>query len=83
LNSGVITAIVFSAKLGASPSMQTLYSARNYYTAFSLFWGGSSWSSVGFPASSKLTFFFLSGLVTGCCNLLCSSKLFLFDLPDC
>jgi hypothetical protein len=58
LNSGVITAIVFSAKLGASPSMQTLYSARNYYTAFSLFWGGSSWSSLCFPADSKLTFFF-------------------------
>lgn len=38
--SGVITAIVFSAKLGASPSIETLYTARNYYTGFSLFWGG-------------------------------------------
>ncbi|GAA5906236.1 H(+)-transporting V0 sector ATPase subunit c'' [Sporobolomyces salmoneus] len=37
---GVITAIVFSAKLGASPSLETLYTARNYYTGFSLFWGG-------------------------------------------
>ncbi|GAA5841154.1 hypothetical protein JCM5353_008982 [Sporobolomyces roseus] len=37
---GVITAIVFSAKLGASPSIETLYTARNYYTGFSLFWGG-------------------------------------------
>jgi len=38
--SGVITAIVFSAKLGASPSIESLYTARNYYTGFSLFWGG-------------------------------------------
>ncbi|GAA6062710.1 hypothetical protein JCM10212_002261 [Sporobolomyces blumeae] len=37
---GVITAIVFSAKLGASPSLESLYTARNYYTGFSLFWGG-------------------------------------------
>ncbi|GAA5887205.1 hypothetical protein JCM16303_007376 [Sporobolomyces ruberrimus] len=37
---GVITAIVFSAKLGASPSIETLYTAKNYYTGFSLFWGG-------------------------------------------
>ncbi|BGP13467.1 V-type proton ATPase subunit c'' [Rhodosporidiobolus nylandii] len=40
LISGVITAIVFSAKLGASPNLATLYTARNYYTGFSLFWGG-------------------------------------------
>ncbi|GAA5880527.1 hypothetical protein JCM1840_003691 [Sporobolomyces johnsonii] len=37
---GVITAIVFSSKLGASPTLETLYTARNYYTGFSLFWGG-------------------------------------------
>ncbi|GAA5860105.1 hypothetical protein JCM8547_009179 [Rhodosporidiobolus lusitaniae] len=37
---GVITAIVFSSKLSASPTLQTLYTARNYYTGFSLFWGG-------------------------------------------
>ncbi|GAA6022379.1 hypothetical protein JCM10207_004745 [Rhodosporidiobolus poonsookiae] len=37
---GVITAIVFSAKLGAAPSTEALYTARNYYTGFSLFWGG-------------------------------------------
>ncbi|CEQ43058.1 SPOSA6832_04953 [Sporobolomyces salmonicolor] len=40
LISGVITAIVFSSKLGASPTLETLYTARNYYTGFSLFWGG-------------------------------------------
>ncbi|GAA5911261.1 hypothetical protein JCM6882_004079 [Rhodosporidiobolus microsporus] len=37
---GVITAIVFSAKLSASPTLATLYTAKNYYTGFSLFWGG-------------------------------------------
>ncbi|GAA5990596.1 hypothetical protein JCM11641_007798 [Rhodosporidiobolus odoratus] len=37
---GVITAIVFSAKLSASPNLATLYTARNYYTGYSLFWGG-------------------------------------------
>lgn len=33
-------AIVFSAKLGSSPTQATLYTAANYYTGFSLFWGG-------------------------------------------
>ncbi|BGP02545.1 V-type proton ATPase subunit c'' [Rhodotorula toruloides] len=38
--SGVITSIVYSAKLAASPSIETLYSPSNYYTGFALFWGG-------------------------------------------
>ncbi|CDR49739.1 hypothetical protein NBRC10512_006848 [Rhodotorula toruloides] len=37
---GVITSIVYSAKLAASPSIETLYSPSNYYTGFALFWGG-------------------------------------------
>ncbi|KAM0756039.1 hypothetical protein T439DRAFT_308481 [Meredithblackwellia eburnea MCA 4105] len=37
---GVIGSIVFSAKLGSSPSQATLYTPANYYTGFSLFWGG-------------------------------------------
>ncbi|GAA94133.1 uncharacterized protein L969DRAFT_86243 [Mixia osmundae IAM 14324] len=38
---GVIGAIVFSAKLnGNAPSHAELYSPANYYTGFSLFWGG-------------------------------------------
>ncbi|BGP34381.1 V-type proton ATPase subunit c'' [Rhodotorula toruloides] len=40
LISGVITSIVYSAKLAASPSIETLYSPSNYYTGFALFWGG-------------------------------------------
>ncbi|ORY21252.1 putative vacuolar ATP synthase 22 kDa proteolipid subunit [Naematelia encephala] len=34
---GVIMAIVFSAKTGSVPE---IYTAANYYTGFSLFWGG-------------------------------------------
>ncbi|GAA6018849.1 hypothetical protein JCM8202_002257 [Rhodotorula sphaerocarpa] len=37
---GVITSIVFSAKLVASPTLETLYTASNYYTGYALFWGG-------------------------------------------
>ncbi|BGP26734.1 V-type proton ATPase subunit c'' [Rhodotorula toruloides] len=40
LISGVITSIVYSAKLAASPTLETLYSPSNYYTGFALFWGG-------------------------------------------
>ncbi|BGP57537.1 V-type proton ATPase subunit c'' [Rhodotorula sphaerocarpa] len=40
LISGVITSIVFSAKLVASPTLETLYTASNYYTGYALFWGG-------------------------------------------
>ena len=39
-NSGVITSIVFSAKLVASPSLESLYTPSNYYTGYALFWGG-------------------------------------------
>jgi V-type H+-transporting ATPase proteolipid subunit len=35
-----IAAIVFSAKLGSGASHAALYSASNYYTGYSLFWGG-------------------------------------------
>ncbi|GAA5985281.1 hypothetical protein JCM10908_002601 [Rhodotorula pacifica] len=37
---GVITSIVFSAKLAASPSLESLYTPSNYYTGYALFWGG-------------------------------------------
>lgn len=40
LCSGVIGSIVFSAKLTSVPSQAALYTASNYYTGFSLFWGG-------------------------------------------
>ncbi|KAF8581593.1 hypothetical protein K439DRAFT_1392524 [Ramaria rubella] len=36
---GVIMAIVFSSKIARVPDSQ-LYTADNYYTGFSLFWGG-------------------------------------------
>lgn len=36
----IITAIVFSAKIGSAPSQIALFSASNYYTGFALFWGG-------------------------------------------
>ena len=39
-NSGVITSIVFSAKLVASPTLESLYTPSNYYTGYALFWGG-------------------------------------------
>lgn len=39
-NSGVIISIVFSAKLAAVPQAAELYTARNYFTGFALFWGG-------------------------------------------
>ncbi|KWU43918.1 V-type H+-transporting ATPase 21kDa proteolipid subunit [Rhodotorula sp. JG-1b] len=37
---GVITSIVFSAKLVASPTLESLYTPSNYYTGYALFWGG-------------------------------------------
>ncbi|BGP42501.1 V-type proton ATPase subunit c'' [Rhodotorula kratochvilovae] len=37
---GIIISIVFSAKIGAVTSFDELYTARNYYTGYSLFWGG-------------------------------------------
>ncbi|EFP74507.1 H(+)-transporting V0 sector ATPase subunit c'' [Puccinia graminis f. sp. tritici] len=37
---GVIGAIVFSSKIGAFASAESLYTKENYYTGFSLFWGG-------------------------------------------
>ncbi|KAM0791777.1 H(+)-transporting V0 sector ATPase subunit c'' [Microbotryomycetes sp. NB124-2] len=37
---GVIGSIVFSAKLGSSPTQETLYTISNYYTGYALFWGG-------------------------------------------
>ncbi|KAK4050676.1 V-type proton ATPase subunit c'' [Microbotryomycetes sp. JL201] len=37
---GVIGSIVFSAKLGSSPTQETLYTVSNYYTGYALFWGG-------------------------------------------
>ncbi|KAK4055019.1 V-type proton ATPase subunit c'' [Microbotryomycetes sp. JL221] len=37
---GVIGSIVFSAKLGASPTQESLYTISNYYTGYALFWGG-------------------------------------------
>ncbi|ORY84703.1 hypothetical protein BCR35DRAFT_303041 [Leucosporidium creatinivorum] len=37
---GVIGSIVFSSKLTSSATQATLYTAANYYTGYSLFWGG-------------------------------------------
>ncbi|KAI8457179.1 V-type H+-transporting ATPase 21kDa proteolipid subunit [Phakopsora pachyrhizi] len=37
---GVIGAIVFSSKIGAMSSPESIYSKENYFTGFSLFWGG-------------------------------------------
>lgn len=36
----VLLAIVFSSKLGAGATQAALYSAKNYYTGYSLFFGG-------------------------------------------
>lgn len=33
-------AIVFSAKVGPAPPIEQLFTKSNYYTGFSLFWGG-------------------------------------------
>lgn len=33
-------AIVFSSKLGASSSVEQLYTPQNYFTGYALFWGG-------------------------------------------
>ncbi|MBW0469005.1 hypothetical protein O181_008720 [Austropuccinia psidii MF-1] len=37
---GVIGAIVFSSKIGSFSSAESLYTKENYFTGFSLFWGG-------------------------------------------
>ncbi|KAH7115987.1 ATP synthase subunit C-domain-containing protein [Dendryphion nanum] len=37
---GVIMAIIFSSKLNAVSSYEELYTARNYYTGYALFWAG-------------------------------------------
>lgn len=36
----MIGSIVFSSKLTSSATQATLYTAANYYTGYSLFWGG-------------------------------------------
>jgi ATP synthase proteolipid subunit len=37
---GVIMAIIFSSKLSNIADPQELYSPRNYYTGYALFWAG-------------------------------------------
>jgi ATP synthase proteolipid subunit len=37
---GVIMAIIFSAKLNFVGKEEELYTARNYYTGYALFWAG-------------------------------------------
>ena len=37
---GVIMAIIFASKLSNISDQQELYSARNYYTGYALFWAG-------------------------------------------
>ncbi|PSN62111.1 hypothetical protein BS50DRAFT_577965 [Corynespora cassiicola Philippines] len=37
---GVIMAIIFSSKLSAVGDKEILYSARNFYTGYALFWSG-------------------------------------------
>jgi F0F1-type ATP synthase membrane subunit c/vacuolar-type H+-ATPase subunit K len=37
---GVIMAIIFSSKINYVKDAEDLYSARNYYTGYALFWAG-------------------------------------------
>ncbi|KAH8145093.1 uncharacterized protein LAJ45_10873 [Morchella importuna] len=37
---GVIMSIVFSSKLGNVPSAELLFTEKNYYTGWAIFWGG-------------------------------------------
>lgn len=38
--SGIIISIVFSSKITSVPTLAELYTPRNFYTGYSIFWGG-------------------------------------------